>query len=209
MAVSIVSLPPFGIASRALTARLIIALSSWLLSAETGQRPPASTVSILIVSSKVRRSSSDMPETRRLMSSACGDRGWRRAKARSCWVSAAARSALRIAGWTCSQPFSAVMLLAAHQPTMGVIEATQDDLKQIVEIVRDPAGELAQDLDLLQMTQNLLGLLASLHLERRSRFARREVTGLAFETGISLFQLRLRRFENPRTFLHSAFERCQ
>lgn len=33
--------------------------------------------------------------------------------------------------------------LAAHQPTTGVIEATQDDLKQIVEIVRDPAGELA------------------------------------------------------------------
>ena len=100
------------------------------------------------------------------------------------------------------------MGLAAHQTTMRGVEATQDDLKQIVEIVCYPAGELAQGFDLLQMTQNLLGLLASLHLGAQVTICGREVTGLAFETGISLFQLRLRRFENSRAFLYSAFERC-
>ena len=92
---------------------------------------------------------------------------------------------------------------------MGVIEAAQDDLKQIIEIVSNPAGELPEDLDLLQMTQDLLGPLAPLHLGEQVAVRGREVTGLAFEIGISLFQLRLRRFENPRTFSHPAFERRQ
>lgn len=59
------------------------------------------------------------------------------------------------------------------------------------------------------MTQNLLGLLASLHLGAQVTICGREVTGLAFETGISLFQLRLCRFENSRTLSHPAFEGCQ
>ncbi len=59
------------------------------------------------------------------------------------------------------------------------------------------------------MTQNLLGFLASLHLGAQVAIYGREVTGLAFKTGISLFQLCLRHFENPRTLSHPAFERCQ
>ena len=56
-----VSLPPSGIASRALTARFRIALSSWFGSACERHRPPASTVSTAISSPSVRRSRSDMP----------------------------------------------------------------------------------------------------------------------------------------------------
>ena len=72
-----------------------------------------------------------------------------------------------------------------------------------------PPVSWPENLDLLQMTQNLLGLLAPLHLGAQVAVRGREVTGLAFETGISLFQLRLRRFENPRTFSHPVFECCQ
>ncbi len=70
-----VSLPPCGIASRALTARFSTAFSSWFGSAKIRQMPPASTVSIATASPSVRRISSDMPPTSRLGSSATGSSG--------------------------------------------------------------------------------------------------------------------------------------
>ena len=64
--VSILSSPPFGIASRALIDRLRIAFSSWLMSVRAFHNPSAITVSRRTCSPSVRRISSDM------------DRPWRR-----------------------------------------------------------------------------------------------------------------------------------
>src|SRR3546814_3460054 len=57
----IVSRPPRGIASRALTTRFRIALSSWVGSVHTGQASSATVISISICSPSVRDSISDMP----------------------------------------------------------------------------------------------------------------------------------------------------
>ncbi len=78
-------------ASRALTARLSTQLSSWLASTWISQIPPASTVSIMIVSARVRRSISDTPLMSAFTETGFGCSGWRREKARSCWVRMAAR----------------------------------------------------------------------------------------------------------------------
>ena len=44
------------------------------------------------------------------------------------------------------------------------VEAAQDDGQQIVEVVRDAAGELADGLHLLRLAQQFLGLAAGLVL---------------------------------------------
>ena len=105
-----VSLPPFGMASRALTARLMMAISSWFASMLVCHRPADMTVSMEICSPMVRCNRSDMPPTRRLTSSGFGSRGCCRENARSRWVSDAARCAPRMALSTkCS-------MLAASDP---------------------------------------------------------------------------------------------
>ena len=74
-----------------------MAFSSWLGSAWVFHRPPASTVSMRMVSPSVRRSRSDMPATSRLTSTTCGASGCWREKASSRGVSLAARLAASIA----------------------------------------------------------------------------------------------------------------
>ena len=87
-----VSRPPSAIASRALTARLTMAFSSWFGSTAAFQRPPARTVSIVTVSPIERPSSSDMSCTSRLMSTDFTSSGcWRENASRRC-TNVAARS---------------------------------------------------------------------------------------------------------------------
>ena len=86
----IASRPPSGMASRALTAMLSKADSSWARSASTVQASSASAVGTSIRSPSVRSSRSVMPRISALTSITSGWSGWRRAKASSCPVSAAA-----------------------------------------------------------------------------------------------------------------------
>jgi hypothetical protein len=70
-------------ASRAFTARLIRQFSNWLASTRIDQTPPASTVSILMLSGTVRRIRSDKPAISVLTETDVGCNGWRRENARS------------------------------------------------------------------------------------------------------------------------------
>src|SRR5579864_1349758 len=90
-----VSLPPPAIASRALSTRLRIALSSCPASTCVHQRPALSTVSIAMPSGRVRFSISVRPATSLLASSGLGSSAWRRAKASRRRVRLLARSAPR------------------------------------------------------------------------------------------------------------------
>ena len=157
-AVSIVSLPPSGIASRAFTARLSSALSSWFGSVMVRHRPPASTVSIAIASPSVRRSSSDMPATSWLASTGRGSSAWRRANASSRWVSVAARCAPCVDH---AQRAADARLVGAErlrqQTARSVSAPPMIDGQQVVEVVRDAAGELADRFHLLRLAQRFLG----------------------------------------------------
>ena len=99
LAVSMVSLPPSGMASRALMHKFSSALSSCDGSTRTGHKPPAPTTSIATFGPMVRRSRSSMPPISLLASSARGSRVWRREKAKRRCVSAAARLADSIAAF--------------------------------------------------------------------------------------------------------------
>ena len=92
-AVSMVILPPSGMASRALMHRFSSAFSSWLGSTRTLHTPPPTTLSTSIAGPTVRRINSSMPLIRVPVSVGLGSRVWRREKASSRWVSAAARLA--------------------------------------------------------------------------------------------------------------------
>ena len=89
--VSIVSRPPPGIASRALTARLRIACSSSEASAKALHRPALPTISSRICSPNVLLSNSVIPASKRSTSIDFGSSGWRRENASNRAVSVAAR----------------------------------------------------------------------------------------------------------------------
>ena len=92
---SIASRPPLGMASRALTARFRMALSSWPGSAWTRHESrPGSTVTSM-VSPRVRRRRPVMPPARTPASIVRGRRAWRREKASSFPVRSAPNSAAR------------------------------------------------------------------------------------------------------------------
>ena len=91
LAVSIVSRPPSGIASRALMQRLSSAFSSCGASIRVGQRPPAPTTSSSTAGPTLRRISSSSPAISRLTSVGRGSSVCWREKASRRWVSAAAR----------------------------------------------------------------------------------------------------------------------
>ncbi len=150
-----VSRPPSGIASRALTARLRMAFSSWFGSIAAFHRPPASTVSMVTVSPSVRCSRSDMPCTSRLMSTDFTSSGcWREKASRRC-----TRVAARSAAWR--QLDSQVRTRSsAGDAAQREIEIADDGGEQIVEVVRDAAGEAADRLHLLRLAQRFLGRLA-------------------------------------------------
>ncbi len=152
-------------ASRALSARLSRAFSSWLPSALSRQSAPASTVSNEIAPPSVRRRNSPKPATSLLASIGFGASGCWREKASSRPVSVTAR-------WAPSNAISrarAMRAAADEVPQRGDlaadhVEAAEDDGEQIVEVVCDPAGELADRLHLLRLPQRFLRLAAGLVL---------------------------------------------
>ena len=155
-----VSLPPSGMASRALIAMFRMALSSCCASALTVHKPPAVTVSIWMCSPKVEFSKSDMPEIILLASIGCGASGCWRAKASSRCVSNAARSAaLAAASTKRSMPKSPLRMRRSDE-----IVRAHDDAEHIVEIVGDAAGELAERLHFLRLAELVFHLLAPVHL---------------------------------------------
>ena len=87
------SLPPSGMASRALSARLRIAVASWLGSTVARQVSSSNTDSISICSPSVGRSSFAVSMISVLTSVSCGCSGCLRAKASRCWVRSAPRDA--------------------------------------------------------------------------------------------------------------------
>ena len=70
-----------------------------------------------------------MPSTSRLRSTVCGASGWRRAKASSCWVSTAARSALRIAAFDLIPAIARRDRCRRAQPALHRVEAAEDHLQ--------------------------------------------------------------------------------
>ena len=88
-----VTVPPSGMASRALTARLSSASSIWLASASAAGRSVGRSNSIWTVGPIERRSRSPMPVTSDARSTGLGSSAWRRANASRRCVNAAPRCA--------------------------------------------------------------------------------------------------------------------
>jgi hypothetical protein len=91
---AILIVPPRGIASRALMTMLRIAVSNWLGSASTRCSAFGQVVSMVTDEPIVLPMIRCRPRRRAPTSKTSGCRGWRRAKARSCPVRVAARSAV-------------------------------------------------------------------------------------------------------------------
>ena len=87
-------------------------------------------------------------------------RGWRRLKVRICLTRSRARSA---ECWICcdAQPGS---IWSSAPALVGHRHVGQDGRQDVVEVVRDAAGQRAQRFELLRFTQRLFGVLA---LDRR------------------------------------------
>ena len=159
LAVEITSLPPSGIASRALIARLSSALSSWLGSHSVFHRSSAATMARSIVSPMVRRSRSSSDTTSWLASTLFGTSGWRRAKAKQAMRQrrgAVGRGHRRI------DIARNVVEPALIEPGLHQVERSDDAGQQIVEVVRDAAGQLADGFHLLRLQQRLFGRAQSL-----------------------------------------------
>src|SRR4051794_25974201 len=168
--------PPRGIASRALTARFRITCPIWPRSARTRPADGSSAVSSS-TSSPIRRASiRSVPATTSLSCSSSGSSTWRRLKASSWLVRAAARApapAICLAGAEGGQLVGrGGRRVAGRGDLLDVVahvaaaqRAGQDQLAeagharhQVVEVVRDPAGQLADRLHLLRLPQPLLAL---------------------------------------------------
>ena len=80
------TLPPFGIASRALTIRFKSAVSNCALSMLAASGLRSSAISSSIGSGQARRSTASNPSIRALMLLISGRKGWRREKASNCSV---------------------------------------------------------------------------------------------------------------------------
>ena len=152
--VSMVSVPPSGMASRALTARLMITCSSWpwsTLSPAPRSRP------CVILSSMVspisRRSRFDSSASTSVMSSTRGCRVCWREKASSWRTRPAARLAFCLMCMMSAKDWSPGRWRSSKQ----VREADHGG-QQVVEVVGDAAGELADRLHFLGLGE--LGLEA-------------------------------------------------
>ena len=145
-----VSRPPAGIASRALTARLTSICSTDAGSTVTGRRSGASAVTSSTSSLISRRSSFSSCCTSVLMSTTCGCSICRRLNASSCRVSAAARSPGRLNLQQIRAQRILLRDLVEHQ-----VAVAENRGQQVVEVVRDAAGELADRLHLLRLAQLL------------------------------------------------------
>src|SRR3954447_6691120 len=99
-----------------------------------------------------------MPRTRADTSTACGSRSCRRAKASMRWVRAAPRSAPSTAFSR-----SAFDLSSSRRRLRS---NSSDHRQQVVELLRDTAGERADGLDLLRLTECGLGAPARGHVQK-------------------------------------------
>ena len=99
---------------------------------------------------------SDMPAISLLTSITWGASGCRRENASRRWVSAGARSAPRSA----ASANRRISTRSAAGALSEDVEIAGDDLKQVVEVVRHPAGKLADRFHFLRLPQRLFRLLA-------------------------------------------------
>ena len=99
----------------------------------------------------MRRSKSSMPATELPISTDRGSRCCLRAKASSRWTSATPRSA------ACKAPCSSGSLADSCRSADRQNQVADHDRQQIVEIVRDPSGQLTDGLELLRLAQRRLG----------------------------------------------------
>ena len=146
------SLPPSGIASRALSARLRSAVASWLGSTIARQISSSNTDSISTCSPSVGRSSFAVSMISVLTSVSRGCSGCLRANASRCWVSSAPREAassiIRVMAASCGSSFDRVG---------EDLDRAGDDGQDIVEVMGDAAGELADGFHLLRLPDPVLG----------------------------------------------------
>ena len=166
----IVNVPPFSIASRALTARLTITCSSWTGSTRTQPLP----ASLLTTRSMSLPSIGWSIGTRSRMtcagSSTIGSRTWRRVNASSLRVIPLARSALRIT-WS----RSARRRVVFRKVGAGELGVAPDRRQEVVEVMRDRPRELADRLEplglgSLRVERVLAGDVADVeHRARRTR----------------------------------------
>ena len=153
---AMVSWPSPSIASRALTARLRIAFSSWCGSTNTGQASGASLVSIRIRSPSVRSSRSDMLPTRSPLSIRSGSKrlGAGEGQQAAGQRGGAGRALHRIGEMVHH------FLARTAQPAAGKVDPADHHGEHIVEVVGDAAGQLADRLHLLHLAKLGLGRLA-------------------------------------------------
>ena len=183
-----VSVPPFGMASRAFTARLRMASSSSLGSTRTAHGSPGTSTLISMSPRSERRSMSLRSGSSLARSMTVGVSVCRRENVSSWRVETLA--ALRRGGDHVEETGLVVLAQAAAQ----ALDAAVDDHQQIVEVMRDPAGQLADRLQPLRLAQRVLrrlpafrfGVHASRPLERkhddagqqqRDRHAEHEMAG--------------------------------
>ena len=148
MLVSSASLPPLGMASRALIARLSTAVASWFGSASAVHASSARSGVISMCSPRVGCSSFAASSTSALTSTSSGCSGCLRAKASRCLVRLAPRSAAS----------SISLATAASWGSIGDgffqnADRAGNHGQDIVEVVRDATGELADRIHLLRMPQ--------------------------------------------------------
>ena len=79
---------------------------------------------------------------------------------RSCWVSlrAAVGRVARVADVAARRSWATFAAPASAE--LDQLEVADDDLQEVVEVVGDAAGELAQRLHLLRLAQRVLGVAA-------------------------------------------------
>ena len=156
LAVSTVSWPPVGMASRAFATRLSSTCSIWPRSALTRPRSGARTLDALdvLVDRRVQHAlqvAHQLVEIERLGARII----CRREKARSCWVSAVRRSD---ASRTCSMSARAESPRGQH--LFGARGIADDDGEQIVELMRHAARQPPDRLHLLSDDDLALHALA-------------------------------------------------
>ena len=160
---AIASVPPSGIASRALTARFTSTCSSCARSTRTGtssgRTVSRSAMRSLSVRSQqaleIAHQHADVDDSGLTTSRRLNISSWR--------VSAAARSAARPISSTSSRTTWSSGAIGC-----GEADAGQDHREQVVEVVRDAARELADALHPLRLRQAMLQLDALVGLRRRS-----------------------------------------
>ncbi len=155
LAVSMVSVPPSGIASRALMHKFRSAFSSWGGSTSVDHSPPVVTVSTVIAGPTVRRIKSSIPATRRFTSGRLRIQRLRRDEGEQPMC-----QCRRALGRPLGSDHVAVELADAAllDPGLHQFERTGDAREEIVEVVREPARELTDRFHLLALAERLLKL---------------------------------------------------